>query len=65
MCGWNNKGQLGLGDIDDRPLLCQVPFLVLVKQVSCGWNHSLAITGNCNNSSVKTLFEMLRIIAVG
>ena len=47
MCGWNNKGQLGLGDIDDRPLLCQVPFLVLVKQVSCGWNHTLAITGNC------------------
>jgi len=44
MCGWNNKGQLGLGDIDDRPLLCQVPFLALVKQVSCGWNHTLAIT---------------------
>lgn len=44
MCGWNNKGQLGLGDIDDRPLLCQVPFHALVKQVSCGWNHTLAIT---------------------
>lgn len=44
MCGWNNKGQLGLGDIDDRPLLCQVPFPALVKQVSCGWNHTLAIT---------------------
>lgn len=61
MCGWNSKGQLGLGDTDDRPLLCHVPFLALVKQVSCGWNHTLAITGNCNSSSVKTLFEMLQI----
>jgi len=46
MCGWNNKGQLGLGDTEDRALLCHVQGLPPVKQVSCGWNHTLAITGN-------------------
>ena len=45
MCGWNNKGQLGLGDTDDRAVLCHVQGLASVKQVSCGWNHTLAITG--------------------
>lgn len=44
MCGWNNKGQLGLGDPEDRALLCHVQGLPPVKQVSCGWNHTLAIT---------------------
>lgn len=44
MCGWNNKGQLGLGDTEDRALLCHVQGLPPVKQVSCGWNHTLAIT---------------------
>lgn len=45
MCGWNNKGQLGLGDTEDRAVLCRVQGLPPVTQVSCGWNHTLAITG--------------------
>lgn len=45
MCGWNNKGQLGLGDTEDRAVLCHVQGLPPVTQVSCGWNHTLAITG--------------------
>ncbi|XP_068745450.1 secretion-regulating guanine nucleotide exchange factor-like [Montipora capricornis] len=44
MCGWNSKGQLGLGHTDDKPVLCHVPVLAVVKQVSCGWNHTLAIS---------------------
>ncbi|XP_073240509.1 secretion-regulating guanine nucleotide exchange factor-like isoform X2 [Porites lutea] len=44
MCGWNNKGQLGLGDTEDRAVLCHVQGLPPVTQVSCGWNHTLAIT---------------------
>ena len=46
MGGWNNKGQLGLGDSEDRPILCRVQSLGYVKTVSCGWNHTLAVTGN-------------------
>lgn len=46
MCGWNNKGQLGLGDTQDRSVLCHVQGLGSVRQVSCGWNHTLVITGN-------------------
>ena len=46
MCGWNNKGQLGLGDTEDRSVLCHVQALSSVRQVSCGWNHTLVITGN-------------------
>lgn len=46
MCGWNNKGQLGLGDTEDRQILCHVQGLSCVKTVSCGWNHTLAVTGN-------------------
>lgn len=46
MCGWNNKGQLGLGDTQDRPVLCHVQGLSSVRQVSCGWNHTLVIAGN-------------------
>lgn len=45
MCGWNNKGQLGLGDTADRAALCHVQGLPPITQVSCGWNHTLAITG--------------------
>lgn len=46
MCGWNNKGQLGLDDTQDRSVLCHVQGLGSVRQVSCGWNHTLVITGN-------------------
>ena len=45
MCGWNDKGQLGLGDTEDRAVLCHVQGLPPVTQVSCGWNHTLANTG--------------------
>lgn len=44
MCGWNNKGQLGLGDTENRQVLCHVQGLGCVKTVSCGWNHTLAVT---------------------
>ena len=46
MCGWNNKGQLGLGDTQDRSVLCHVQGVGPVRRVSCGWNHTLLITGN-------------------
>ncbi|EDO31645.1 predicted protein, partial [Nematostella vectensis] len=44
-CGWNNRGQLGLGDTINRIELHRV-LIPPVKHVSCGWNHTLAITGN-------------------
>lgn len=45
MCGWNDKGQLGLGDTEERAVLCHVQGLPSVTEVSCGWNHTLANTG--------------------
>lgn len=51
VCGWNNKGQLGLGDTQDRSVLCHVQGLSSVRQVSCGWNHTLVITGNIQSVS--------------
>ncbi|XP_032226752.1 secretion-regulating guanine nucleotide exchange factor isoform X2 [Nematostella vectensis] len=42
-CGWNNRGQLGLGDTINRIELHRV-LIPPVKHVSCGWNHTLAIT---------------------
>ena len=53
MCGWNNKGQLGLGDRQDRSVLCHVQGLSCVRQVSCGWNHTLVITGNTRSLTFK------------
>lgn len=63
MCGWNNKGQLGLGDTQDRPVLCHVQGLSSVRQVSCGWNHTLVIAGNtqCQRCCVVELPTSLDI----
>ena len=47
-CGWNNKGQLGLGHDEDWTELSKVVSLPRVSQVACGWNHTLAITGTTN-----------------
>ena len=46
MAGWNAQGQLGVGHTQDLPLPKQVLDLPKVTSVSCGWNHTLAITGN-------------------
>ena len=43
VCGYNNKGQLGLGDTTDRSSFVQVPNLSSVQQVSCGYYHTFAI----------------------
>ena len=43
--GWNCRGQLGLGDTEDRTILCPVEGLPPVNCIACGWNHNLAITG--------------------
>ncbi|XP_043715887.1 ultraviolet-B receptor UVR8-like isoform X1 [Telopea speciosissima] len=43
--GWNKYGQLGLGDVIDRNIPCQVPIDgCLVKNVACGWWHTLVFT---------------------
>ncbi|XP_031549354.1 secretion-regulating guanine nucleotide exchange factor-like [Actinia tenebrosa] len=44
VCGWNNKGQLGLGDTVDRATLTHVLGIQAVRHVACGWNHTLVIT---------------------
>ncbi|XP_049936854.1 ultraviolet-B receptor UVR8-like isoform X2 [Nymphaea colorata] len=42
--GWNKYGQLGLGDAVDRNLPLEVPFKgYLVKNIACGWWHTLAL----------------------
>ena len=45
ICGSNNKGQLGLGHRRDLTKLVQIPDLPPMQMVSCGWDHTLGITG--------------------
>lgn len=46
--GWNNKGQLGLGDIKDRSTFEEIPIALeldeRVHQLSCGWDTSAILT---------------------
>ena len=45
-CGYNYRGQLGLGDTEGRSTLTQVGTDTDWKSVSCGDNHTLAIKTN-------------------
>ncbi|CAH1256948.1 SERGEF [Branchiostoma lanceolatum] len=45
VCGWNQKGQLGLGHREDRSVPTQVTALTEpVDTVACGWDFTLAVT---------------------
>ncbi|CAL9191540.1 unnamed protein product [Musa hybrid cultivar] len=48
--GWNKFGQLGVGDNDDHcsPVQVKLPEEQKVKQISCGWRHTLALTERGN-----------------
>ncbi|XP_077238918.1 ultraviolet-B receptor UVR8-like isoform X2 [Tasmannia lanceolata] len=42
--GWNKYGQLGLGDVVDRSIPSEVPIDdCILKNVSCGWWHTLVL----------------------
>jgi alpha-tubulin suppressor-like RCC1 family protein len=43
-CGCNNKGQLGLGDTDDRDTFTVVAGLRGVVDIDAGQNHTIAVT---------------------
>eukprot|EP00656_Telonema_subtile_P052950 TRINITY_DN751_c0_g1_i8.p1 TRINITY_DN751_c0_g1~~TRINITY_DN751_c0_g1_i8.p1 ORF type:complete len:812 (+),score=168.85 TRINITY_DN751_c0_g1_i8:375-2810(+) len=43
-CGWNNSGQLGLGDTEDRNSLQRVEIEQRVCHCSCGAGHSVVVT---------------------
>lgn len=49
-CGWNNKGQLGLGDLLDRNTFEKIRLELhpdeRVLQLSCGWDTSAVLTTN-------------------
>ncbi|KAK6933109.1 Regulator of chromosome condensation, RCC1 [Dillenia turbinata] len=43
--GWNKYGQLGLGDVIDRNIPCQVTIDGCIpKKVACGWWHTLLLS---------------------
>ncbi|CAL9173745.1 unnamed protein product [Musa hybrid cultivar] len=48
--GWNKFGQVGIGDNDDHcsPVQVNFPEEQKVKQISCGWRHTLALTERGN-----------------
>ncbi|URD76716.1 Regulator of chromosome condensation (RCC1) repeat [Musa troglodytarum] len=48
--GWNKFGQLGIADNDDHcsPVQVNFPEEQKVKQISCGWRHTLALTERGN-----------------
>ena len=43
-CGWNKNGQLGLPSPEDITIPQLLPGLHKITKVSCGWNHTLAIS---------------------
>ncbi|GAB0099114.1 secretion-regulating guanine nucleotide exchange factor [Sergentomyia squamirostris] len=47
-CGWNNKGQLGVGDFENRTIFAKIPAEFFQERkiisVSSGWDTSAAIT---------------------
>eukprot|EP01134_Creolimax_fragrantissima_P005162 CFRG5162T1 len=47
VCGWNNRGQLGLGhtnDIDHLLPSCASMVGVKWKDIACGWAHTIGLT---------------------
>ncbi|XP_033110754.1 secretion-regulating guanine nucleotide exchange factor-like [Anneissia japonica] len=46
VCGWNSKGQLGLGHRDNQLTFQKISGIPAISDVSCGWEHTLAITEN-------------------
>lgn len=46
--GWNQFGQLGLGDCKDRSSPCSVTFPepTSIQQLACGWRHTLAVSSD-------------------
>ena len=42
-CGWNKHGQLGYQEKSLLPKL--IPLLYKITKISCGWSHTLALTG--------------------
>lgn len=46
-CGWNKHCQAGLPQSHEKVIVPTViPNCPCAKKVSCGWNHTLIITGN-------------------
>lgn len=48
VCGQNHRGQLGLGHVSEvmNFQLCQLPGNRTVRQVSCGWDFTIILTGD-------------------
>ncbi|TRY62641.1 hypothetical protein TCAL_05606 [Tigriopus californicus] len=42
--GWNNKGQLGLPDRQDRHCFSRIIMEAPLQDIGCGWDFSLALT---------------------
>jgi len=48
-CGSNNKGQLGIDDLEDKTTLTLIPsFKVKVTMVAGGWDFTFALSGTQN-----------------
>ncbi|XP_059617261.1 secretion-regulating guanine nucleotide exchange factor-like [Phlebotomus argentipes] len=47
-CGWNNRGQLGLNDEENRSIFTKLPQEVFrgrkIGSIACGWDSSAAVT---------------------
>ena len=49
-CGYNSKGQLGLGDIDDRSTFTKITTNINndVKEIVCGNYHTIILKNDCS-----------------
>lgn len=69
-CGWNNKGQLGIGTTDDSSKFVKVKCQEKYQRVSCGWDTSAGITkdgrlfvwGSNNQNKLGISSEVTKVI---
>jgi len=62
VCGWNGSGQLGIGNFNNVSVPSPISGLSqAIAKVSCGWNHTIAITSMCLYDCIKEQYYELLI----
>ena len=62
VCGWNGSGQLGIGNFNNISVPSPISRLSqAIAKVSCGWNHTIAITSMCLYDCIKLLIAWISL----
>ena len=59
-CGYNEYGQLGLGDTTNRSVFTKVEGIINVKRVSCGYNFTMLVMedGTVKGCGLNTSYQL-------